>query len=176
MTMNSDMLFEKLYDTYYSGVYRYIFAAVKDKWNAEDIISNVFTNIYKHKDKIITVEESKNWVFKIAHNAIIDFYRKNSKIIPIEEFLDRGSEESGYEDVLVKDEFKPIRSIIDDLPRETREMIYLRYYGGLKYREIAAAVNTPENTVKSVISRTIKKIRKIYDTSTGGVINERRKV
>jgi RNA polymerase sigma-70 factor (ECF subfamily) len=160
--------FEQLYDMYYDGVYRYIFVSVKNKWNAEDIISTVFTKIYENRDKIMDVGESKNWVFRIAHNAIIDFYRKNSKVIPIENFLDRGDEDFGYEDIVIRDEFNGVKKIIDQLPIETKEMIYLRFYGGLKFREIAETVNITENTVKSTISRAIKKIKKNYENSLGG--------
>jgi RNA polymerase sigma-70 factor (ECF subfamily) len=160
--------FEQLYDMYYDCVYRYIFVSVKNKWNAEDIIATVFTKIYEHKDKIAEVNESKNWVFKIAHNTIIDFYRKNSKVIPIENFLDRGDEDFGYEDIVIRDEFNGIKKIIEQLPEETKKMIYLRFYGGLKFREIAETVNITENTVKSTISRAIKKIKKSYEYSLGG--------
>ena len=160
--------FELLYDMYYDCVYRYIFVSVKNKWNAEDIIATVFTKIYEHKDKIIDVSESKNWVFRIAHNTIIDFYRKNSKVIPIESFLDRGDDDFGYEDIIIRDEFNGVKKIIEQLPEETKKMIYLRFYGGLKFREIAETVNITENTVKSTISRAIKKIKKSYEHSLGG--------
>lgn len=174
MKCNYDRLFEELYDTYYDSVYRYIYAAVKDKWNAEDIISTVFTNIYKHKEKINDVEGSKNWVFRIAHNTIIDFYRKNSKVIPIEEFLDRGNEESGYEQVLIKEEFNQVKKLIDQFPEDTKNMIYMRYYGGLKFREIAEATSISENTVKSSVSRAIKKLKKLCSSKLGGEVSENR--
>ncbi|MBU3102161.1 MULTISPECIES: RNA polymerase sigma factor [Clostridium] len=92
--------FEQLYDTYYDCVYRYIFVSVKNKRNAEDIIATVFTKIFENEDKIIEVETSKNWVFHIAYNTILDFHRKNSKVIYIENFLDIRSENFGYEGIV----------------------------------------------------------------------------
>lgn len=166
--------FEQLYDMYYDCVYRYIFVSVKNKWNAEDIIATVFTKIYENSDKITDVEASKNWVFRIAHNTIIDFYRKNSKVIPIENFLDRGDEDFGYEEIVIRDEFNGVKKIIDQLPEDTKKMLYLRFYGDLKFREIAEVVNITENTVKSTISRAIKKIKKIYEHSLGGDVSEKR--
>lgn len=166
--------FEQLYDMYYDCVYRYIYVSVKNKWNAEDIIATVFTKIYENKEKITEVEESKNWIFRIAHNTIIDFYRKNSKVIPIENFFDRGDVDAGYENILIRDEFCEVKKIIDELPKETKEMLYLRFYGELKFREIAETVNITENTVKSTVSRAIKKIKKNYELSMGGdVIGEK---
>lgn len=165
--------FEKLYDTYYDSVYRYIYVCVKDKWNTEDIISTVFYKIYENRDKIQEVESSKNWVFRIAHNAIIDFYRKNGRVIPMEEYMETASDEEGYDSVLTKDEFIRIKQYIEELPKETIDMIYLRYYGGLKFKDIASTLNKSENTVKSVVTRALKKIRTSYEESLGGKVYER---
>ncbi|MCB2307551.1 sigma-70 family RNA polymerase sigma factor [Clostridium estertheticum] len=159
--------FEQLYDMYYDCVYRYIYVSVKNKWNAEDIIATVFTKIFENEDKITEVEASKNWIFRIARNTIIDFYRKNSKVTTSENSLDKGVEDFGYEYIAIRDEFNGVKKIIDRLPENTKRMLYLRFYGGLKFREIAEIVNVAENTVKSTISRSIKKIKKNYDHSLG---------
>jgi RNA polymerase sigma-70 factor (ECF subfamily) len=156
---------EQLYDMYYDSLYRYIFVSVKNKWNAEDIIATVFIKIIENKHKITEVEESKNWLFRIAHNAIIDFYRKNNRVIPIENFLDVRDDEIGYENIIIKDEFVGVKKIIDKLPEDTKKLLYLRFYGGLKFREIAEVSSLPENTVKSIILRAIKKIKKKYQHS-----------
>lgn len=166
--------FEKLYDAYYDSLYRYIYVCVKNKWNAEDIISTVFTKIYENKEKIQDVETSKNWVFKIAHNAIIDFYRKNGRVIPIDEFIDAASEDDSFQNILIKDEFSKVKKIIEGLPPETKNIIYLRFYGGLKFREIAEIVNKTENTVKSIVNRAMKKVRISYEESLGGKVYERK--
>ena len=88
--------FEQLYDIYYDCVYRYIFVAVKNKRNTEDIITTVFTEIFESKDKITEIESSKNWIFHIAHNSILDFYKKSSKVTPSKNFLDIKYEDFGY--------------------------------------------------------------------------------
>ena len=133
--------FEQLYDVYYYCVYRYIFVSVKNKLSAEDIIATVFTKIFENKDKITEVQSIKSWIFRIAHSSIIDFYRKNNRVIPSETFLEISDEDFGYEDIVIKDEFKGVKVIIDELPEDTKEMLYLRFYGGLKFREIAETVN-----------------------------------
>ena len=155
--------FEELYDMYYDCVYRYIYVSVKNKWNAEDIIATVFAKIFENKDKIIEVEASKKWIFGIAHNTIIDFHRKNSKVISGENFLDVGEEDFGYEDIVLKDELNGVGKIIDGLSEDTKKMLYLRFYGGLRLREISEIVNVGESTVKATISSAIKKLRRIMD-------------
>lgn len=74
--------FEQIYDLYYDCTYRYIFIYVKNKLNTEDIITTVFTKIFENKNTITDVETSKHWILLIAHNTIIDFYKKNNKVLP----------------------------------------------------------------------------------------------
>ncbi|OFI05821.1 RNA polymerase sigma factor SigX [Clostridium acetireducens DSM 10703] len=163
-----DSKFEKIYDTYYDSVYRYIFVSVKDKWNAEDIISNVFIKVYENIEKLRSVEESKNWIFRVAHNCIIDFYRKKGKVIPIDEFIGEGKEEKGFDNIIIQEEFNEVKEILKSFPERTRNMIYLRFYSGLKFKEIAEVLSIPESTVKTTINRAIKKVRKSYEESIGG--------
>lgn len=164
--------FEKLYDTYYDCIYRYIYASVKDKWNAEDIIATVFMKIYDARSQIGDIECSKNWVFKIAHNAIIDFYRKNSKVICVDKFFEQGEEDAALEDILIRDEFEKINEHIQRLPKEIQQIIYMRYYGELKYKEIGEVLNKPEGTIKSTLYRALENIREKFEK--GGDVNEKR--
>lgn len=176
MRCESEEIFELLYDRYYEGLYRYIYSIVRDKWNTEDIISTVFTKLYINRDKIQDVECSKNWVYKIAHNTIMDYYRKNSKVIPIDKLLENGKLEEAYDDIIIKEEFNAVKTIIEEeFSDEVINLINLRYYGGLKFREIAEITNISENTIKSIISRSVKRVRKIYDSLIIKESSEKRK-
>lgn len=169
--------FEALYDTFYDSVYRYIYANVRNKWDTEDIISTVFTNIYKNKDKIVDIDKSKSWVFTIAHNCIIDFYRKNghvSNVISIEDLIDHGSNDTGFEEILIRDEVERVRKYFNFLPKEYQDYIYMRFYGNLKFREIAEATNNTEGAVKSAVFRSIDKVKRMYNESIGGKTNAKR--
>lgn len=166
MNDDYDELFRILYDRYYDGIYRYIFANVKNKWNAEDIVSVVFTKLYINREKITDVEGSKNWIYRIARNAIIDYYRANNKVIPINYILDSSNFEEGYDNILIQEEFEEVFKIIDELPNETKNFLKLRYFEGLKFREISEATNTSESTVKTTVSRAIKRVKKIYENNS----------
>lgn len=165
--------FDRLYDSYYDGVYRYIYVCVKNKWNAEDIISTVFMKIYENREKIQEVETSKNWIFRIAHNAIIDFYRKNGRVIPIDDFIETPVDDEEYNNIIIKDEFLGVKKYLDELPEETRNIIYLRFYAGLKFKEIAEIVNKSESTIKSIVNRAMKKVKTSYEESQGGKVYEK---
>ena len=157
--------FEQLYDDYYDCVYRYIFVSVKNKLNAEDIIATVFTKIFESKDEIREIESIKSWIFRIAHNSVIEFYSKNNKTMPTENFLDSMDDELETEDIAIRDEFKEVKKIMGQLPEDAKKILYLRFYGGLNYREISETVNVAENTVKSIIFSSIKKVKNNYEHS-----------
>ena len=157
--------FEELYDTYYNSVYKYIYVCVKDKWNAEDIISVVFIKVYENMTKLTSLEEAKHWIFRVAHNAVIDFYRKNAKVIPIDTFLEEGEEDKEFDNILIKDEFNSVKKFVEQLPEDTKKMIYLRFYGDLKFKDIAIVLDKPENTIKTTVSRALRKIKDSYERS-----------
>jgi RNA polymerase sigma-70 factor (ECF subfamily) len=161
--MDKEILFEEVYKAYYSSVYRYIFVAVKNSWITEDILAEVFMKIYKHREEIINVEVSNRWIFRIAHNALIDFYRKNNRVEFVDEIVGEGIDEFGYEYVMIKEEFEKIKILLEEFSEETQKMVFMRFCSGLKFREIAEVFSMPENTVKCRVSRTIKKLRERYD-------------
>lgn len=168
MGESSEAKFEQIYDTYYDSVYKYIYVCVKDKWNAEDIISTVFVKVYENVDKLGDVSEVRNWIFRVAHNAVIDFRRKNGKVIPIDTFMDEGKEDDEYENIVTRDEFKTVKKYIEQLPEETRNIIYMRFYADLKFKDIAQTLNKPENTIKTTLSRAMKKIKQNLEKSIVG--------
>ena len=159
--------FEQLYDMYYDCVYKYIFVSVKNKLNTEDIIATVFTRIFEEKDKITEVKLAKSWIFRIAHDCIIDFYIKNNEVIPTENFLHMNNEKFEYDGIAIRDELTEVKKIMDKLPEDSKKILYLRFYGGLEFREIAETVNIAEKNVKSIIFRAIKKIKENYEYTLG---------
>lgn len=153
-----DELFEQLYSEYNRVVYNYIYMSIKDQWKVEDLTSEVFIKVYRHRDKINDVQKSGKWLITIARNTLIDYYRKSYKEEPCEEIFLEGVDEFGYEDVIIKDEFASVRNLIMLMPEDVRKMIVMRYYYGMKFKEIGQKMNLTENAVKCRVSRTIKKL------------------
>jgi RNA polymerase sigma-70 factor (ECF subfamily) len=159
--------FEQLYDMYYDCVYKYIFVSVKNKLNTEDIMATVFTRIFEVQDKITEVKLAKSWIFRIAQDCIIDFYIKNNEVIPNENFLHMQNEKFQNEGITLRDELTEVKKAMDKLPEDSKKILYLRFYGGLDFREIAETVNIAETTVKSIIFRAIKKIKENHEYTLG---------
>lgn len=153
------VLFEKLYNKYYNMTYKYILSQIKDSWTAEDIASEVFVKIYKHRDEINDIDKSSSWIIKIARNSIIDYYRKK-KLVDSDEKLDyEAFYDTGFDNVFIKDEYT---FIMKQLPNEIKSLLTMRYCHNLKFREIADIMNLTENSAKYRVYHALKIAQEAY--------------
>lgn len=154
-------LFEQLYNRYYHMAYRFILSKVKDPWTAEDLLSEVFMKIYRHREEINDVAKSGSWVIKIANNTLIDFYRKNSKIeFSGDEIACEAVYERGYDEIIVRDEFT---DVIQNLPVEIKKLLAMRFLQELKFKEIGQLMDLPENIAKNRVYKALRTAREIYN-------------
>lgn len=153
-------LFEQLYTRYYHMCYKYILSKVKDSWTAEDILSEVFMKIYKHREEIIDVSKSSSWIIKIANNTIIDYYRKNSRTEPDDKIPCEAVYEMGYDNIFIRDE---LITVTQKLPGEIKKILTMRFFQNLKFKEIALLMNLSESNAKNKVYRALRTAREIYN-------------
>jgi RNA polymerase sigma-70 factor (ECF subfamily) len=159
-----DTYFEELYSKYNRVVYNHISMSIKDYWQAEDLTSEVFIKVYKHRDKINDIEKSGKWLITIAKNTLIDYYRKTKYEVPCEDIDIEAQWEQGYDNLEIKDEFERVKDVFSQLNAVEKKMVDLRYYYGLKYKEIAGVMNMTESAARAKMGRTINKL-KMYGSS-----------
>ncbi len=146
----------ELLSRYSSNVYSYILMMVKNEELANDFLQETFIKVFesikrgKYEEKGIFL----SWVIRIAHNLIIDFYRKNRHLPTVSndeadydlfnspKFADKNVEQNWVESQVRND----IRRLIEMLPPEQREVVLLRHYGGLSFKEIAKLTGVSINT------------------------------
>ena len=147
--------FEILLSRYQSKVYGYIFSVVKDKDIADDIFQETFYKViytinsgfYKDENKFI------HWVMRIAHNLIVDYFRRVGKmpLVPNRPDCDivdtlKIHDENVEKQIMRKQTSSNIRKLIKKLPPEQRRVDILRHYGRLDFKEIAERTNVSINT------------------------------
>lgn len=152
-------------------VFAYILMVVKDKQLADDIFQDTFIKVintikagsYKEEGKFI------QWVMRIAHNLIIDFFRK-SKRIPV---LDNKNENfdifdtisindpSIEESIITEQIHKDVRQLIDFLSPEQKEVLYLRHYTEMSFKDIAEHTNVSINTALGRMRYALINLRKL---------------
>lgn len=169
-----EICLEQLIHRHKSKVYSYIHMVVKDKQSADDIFQDTFikviytlkTGTYKEEGKFI------QWVMRIAHNLVIDFFRK-SKRIPIIDtinddynFLDNIPiyDESHEEKIILEQIFQDIRNMIEYLPSEQREVLIMRHYADMSFKEIAEKTDVSINTALGRMRYALINLRKMVES------------
>ncbi|MBU3714463.1 MAG: sigma-70 family RNA polymerase sigma factor [Ferruginibacter sp.] len=154
MNGNSEAL-TPLVDRYKDKIYTSIYLLVKDRYLAEDIFQDVFIRIIDTLKGGRYSDEGKflPWAMRIAHNMCVDHFRKvkrgpsikTSEDYDIFEVL-KFSEEGADVKIMNEQSHDKIRKMIDLLPEDQREVIVLRNYADLSFKEIATLTNCSINT------------------------------
>ena len=161
---------EKLVRRHKNRVFAYILMVVKDKDLAEDLFQDTFIKVintirsgqYKEEGKFI------QWVMRIAHNLIIDYFRK-SKRIPIIENKDeydifervRIRVESVEEILITEQIHQDVKKLIDYLPKEQKEVLLMRHYKDMSFKDIAEVTNVSINTALGRMRYALINLRKL---------------
>lgn len=181
--------FVHLYDHYFPRIHAYVRYRVHGQQDAEDIISEVFLKAMRRLQSFKWRHENSfaAWLFRIAHNRIVDYYRRRGQVEIVEIERDRIALSTGAstpdngstgaatlmsrslrpEEALTQQEtFGQMRSLIETLSPRRREVITLRFFGGLRNKEIADILELDERTVASHLSRGLRDLRDRYAAQT----------
>jgi RNA polymerase sigma-70 factor (ECF subfamily) len=169
----NEISLEQLIHRHKSKVFSYILMVVKDKQHADDIFQDTFIKVihtlrsgtYKEEGKFI------QWVMRIAHNLVIDHFRKSRRIPFVETQNDEVSifdnlriyEESTEERIITEQIHQDIRSMIEYLPAEQREVLIMRHYADMSFKEIAEQTNVSINTALGRMRYALINLRKLID-------------
>ena len=162
--------FEALLERYQAKVYGYIFSVVKDKETADDIFQDTFYKVivtinsdqYKDENKFI------HWVMRIAHNLIVDYFRRNNKMPlvpnrPESDVIDnlKLPDENAEHVIMKKQTSQNIRKLVRMLPPEQRRVVILRHYGKCDFKDIAARTGVSINTALGRMRYAIINLRRL---------------
>lgn len=165
-----DYCFEVLLNRYKSKVFTTIYLIVKDRGVAEDLFQDVMIKVVKMIRSGKYNEEGKflPWVVRIARNLAIDHFRKVQRTpmqretddYDIFNSLDRAEESS--EDAIIRDEnARYIRKLIQQLPDKQREVLIMRSYSDLSFKEIAAITDVSINTALGRMRYALLNLKKL---------------
>ncbi len=163
--------FEVLLNRHQARVYSYIQMLVKDRQLADDIFQDTFIKVIRTL-KGGTYNEEGNfiqWVMRIAHNLVIDHFRKSKRLPMTDSGPDdyRGADLLGLSDRSIEEQMitdqihKDLRKMIDFLPDEQREVLYLRLYVEMSFKEIAEMTNVSINTALGRMRYALINMRKM---------------
>lgn len=158
--------FGELYDDHIDQIYRFIYLRVSKKSDAEDITQKVFlkawTSIesYEIRDKV----PFSSWLYRIAKNTIIDYYRTDKNHPGIEDIPDHELGEAPHDhEKTVDDEIKvkQIKESLNELTENQQNVIIMKFIEELENEEIAEILDKTEVAVRVTQHRALKKLKKI---------------
>ena len=168
----NEKAFETLLNRYKDKIYTSIYLFVKDRELADDIFQDVFIKIidtlrrgkYNHEGKFV------QWALRISYNMCVDNFRKSkrrTKVSPTETFdifdvLE--SADDNMETKMIKSQMHAkVKYLIDELPPEQREVVVLRHYADMSFKEIAQLTRVSINTALGRMRYALINMRKIAE-------------
>lgn len=153
-----------------SKIYTSIYLLVKDRYLAEDIFQDTFIKVINTLKSGKYNEEGKflPWVLRISHNLVIDHFRreKRNPTITNQDGFDifevLGFSEESIEDIKLREEnHKELRVLIQLLPEEQKEVLIMRHYGDLSFKEIADLTGVSINTALGRMRYALNNLRRM---------------
>lgn len=154
--------FVALYDKYFSRIYRYIVRRVGVQQEAEDLTSLVFIEAMESLENYREQGSFAGWLFSIARRKVVDHYRRSDGeiLLEITEGDDLASMVGTLESWVIHNErLHRLAQELQILTPEKQEVLTLRFFAGLKYKEIASVLAKSEGAVKMIAYRTLDELK-----------------
>jgi RNA polymerase sigma factor (sigma-70 family) len=155
---------------YQSKIYTSIYLLVKDEYLAEDIFQDTFIKVINTLKAGKYNEEGKflPWVTRIAHNLVIDHFRREKRAPMINNgddfdiFEVLGNYDESTEDRMVREQtYKDLKALIHLLPSEQKEVLIMRHFGDMSFKEIADITDVSINTALGRMRYALNNLRKM---------------
>ncbi len=168
----SELALEYLVNRHKLQIFNFINSKINDRDTSEDIFQDTFIKVIRTLKNGLYNEEGKflPWVMRIAHNLVIDHFRKSNRIPTIEnndefdifQFISDSSPNA--EHILVEDQIlSDIQRLIQELPDDQKEVLIMRLYRDMSFKEIAENTNVSINTALGRMRYAIINLRKLID-------------
>ena len=173
---NGDLAsFELLVSRYQAQVYSYIMTLVKDRQLADDVFQDTFVKIIRTIKAGVYKDEGKfvQFAMRISHNLVIDYFRKENRIPTVESssedynYLDNAPiSDPSVEQSMIDDQIhSDLRKMIEYLPVEQREVLRMRIYDDMSFKEIADITNVSINTALGRMRYALINLRKMMEAN-----------
>ncbi len=171
-TTGQRLYFETLVQRYERELFNYLRHYLGNAESAEDVFQTTFLQIHLKCDQFADGKKFRPWLYRIATNQAIDLHRKTCRyqVVSLDENHDVSGESARLADILAGDEIDPqintmdeerakqVREAVERLPELLRQVLYMVFFQGMKYRDAAETLGVPFGTVKSRLNAAVKKL------------------
>jgi len=155
--------FQRLYTRQSVRIFRFLMRLVQNKATAEELLNEVFLEIWQHAARYEGRSSPSTWMMAIAHNKAVSSLRRRREVTGIDESMPETADldDDPEETAQKQDKGRIMRSCIAALSPDHREILDLVYYQELSVGEAAEALGIPENTVKTRMFYARKKLSEL---------------
>jgi len=162
---NNQKAFEELFNKYYQTLCNFSFMMTHNKSSAEEVVADVFANIWIGRKKIYIEKNLQSYLYKSTRNTTISYLRKNKNNFElIDEDKHSISMSPTFQDVnSSKEELKDkADKLLKVVPKRSREVFILHRFNEFKYRDIAELLDISIKTVEKHMSKALKLLKENY--------------
>ncbi|MDF2379684.1 MAG: RNA polymerase sigma factor [Candidatus Gracilibacteria bacterium] len=165
--------FEGYYNEYKDSIYSYLYyRSGRNNALAEDLTSEIFMKALQKFDSYQPDKSFKSWIYAIAHNHLIDHYRKNRTTVDltaVENIIESESDDvkSMLNRRIASEQMTELLQHVSD---EEREILLMRFHQGLPTKEIADIVDRDDGNVRVIIHRALAKLQKQYASTFACIV------
>jgi RNA polymerase sigma-70 factor (ECF subfamily) len=154
-----------IFDRYEQSVFRYLVGVLKDRHAAEDVLQDTFVLVLR-KAEAAAGESFRGWLFAVAHQQALLFRRKGKRVPAVSgdgllALVGAAADPSAAADT--SDTAAAVRGLLAQLPESQREVIRLRLFDGLKFREVAERLGCPLNTALARMHDGLNRLRTLWE-------------
>lgn len=169
-----DSVFHDLYEKYHHEIYQFIYYMTKNRESAEDLVQEVYIRVMKAYDRFEGKSSEKTWIYSIARNVTIDYFRKQKRWrdkifsnFDWERQMIKDTQPIPEEVAIMNDDIHDIYQCLNRCTVDQRSVIILRYIQALSISETAEVLNWSESKVKTTQHRALKAIKKMMEDLSG---------
>lgn len=166
----SRQAFSLLFNQYYDSLNRYFFFRLGNQQEAEDLTGIIFLKVWQNLRRFNPSKGTfKAWLYRIAHNTLIDQYRKKRDEISLNEvqdFIIEGTKPE--EEIITKQKILQLKKALDHLDERSRSVIVYRFIAGLDHHETAQLLGISDGNVRVIQLRALEKVKGFFAEDDDG--------
>ncbi|WP_096084926.1 RNA polymerase sigma factor SigZ [Agaribacterium haliotis] len=171
------MKLEQIWSQYRSGLKAFLHSRLDNEADVEDLLQDILIKSHSKLSQLHNQDSLKSWLFQIANNSLIDFYRRRGKKLAQGELLWYESTEQGPGAALPQDVWQQLRPCLEPfiaaLPEQSAELLRAVELEGQSQKQLADELGISYSTLKSRVQKARKQLRKLYQSCCSFDVDQR---